>query len=311
MAQRRFPTSVILGIVARADHLVHRVPGARCAPRSCRSSRRWWRSVWASSIITVLTQPPSRDRELGARGRHYRGARRGRGLRAVASSAGDRNGLISPGRDARGFFAVTALNTPGRAAVPPRRSTVCVALLGLFALQISSLYGVAVAVRARGRPDHGGVADPAGPAYAGLSGAWKGCGEPSAGCRRERGRQARAGGRRLPAPLGRRVSAAGRRSPPSSRWWHRPSCSPSCSSAPRTGLLDASTDPSSSTTYQALLSSRAEGISCGLGFNGPLEVVGQINSPADQTRFAAFLTSAGPQRARRGGGHSATAQPER
>ena len=30
----------------------------------------------------------------------------------------------------------------------------------------------------------------------------------------------------------------------------------------------------------------------GPGFNGPLEVVGQVASPADQTRFAAFLTSA-------------------
>jgi putative drug exporter of the RND superfamily len=57
----------------------------------------------------------------------------------------------------------------------------------------------------------------------------------------------------------------------------------------RTGLPDASTDPSSSTTYQAyqLL---AKGF--GPGFNGPLEVVGQVNSPADQARFAAFLTAA-------------------
>jgi RND superfamily putative drug exporter len=57
----------------------------------------------------------------------------------------------------------------------------------------------------------------------------------------------------------------------------------------RTALLDASTDPPSSTTYQAyqLL---AKGF--GPGFNGPLDVVGQVNSPADQTRFAAFLTAA-------------------
>ena len=75
----------------------------------------------------------------------------------------------------------------------------------------------------------------------------------------------------------------------------------------RTGLLDASTDPSSSTTYQAyqLL---AKGF--GPGFNGPLEVVGQVNSPADQARFAAFVASA---RSEPGvaGVTAAGAQPER
>jgi putative drug exporter of the RND superfamily len=57
----------------------------------------------------------------------------------------------------------------------------------------------------------------------------------------------------------------------------------------RTGLLDASTDPPSSTTYQAyqLL---AKGF--GPGFNGPLDVVGQVNTPADRARFAAFVASA-------------------
>jgi putative drug exporter of the RND superfamily len=57
----------------------------------------------------------------------------------------------------------------------------------------------------------------------------------------------------------------------------------------RTGLLDSSTDPMSSTTYQAyqLL---AKGF--GPGFNGPLDVVGQVNSTADQARFAAFVASA-------------------
>ena len=54
-----------------------------------------------------------------------------------------RNGLLAgqTPEDA----AVTALNTSGR-AVLLAGLTVCVALLGLFALQISSLYGVAVAV---------------------------------------------------------------------------------------------------------------------------------------------------------------------
>jgi len=57
----------------------------------------------------------------------------------------------------------------------------------------------------------------------------------------------------------------------------------------RTGMLDASTDPASSTTYQAyqLL---AKGF--GPGFNGPLDVVGQVNSPADRAHFTVFVASA-------------------
>jgi RND superfamily putative drug exporter len=57
----------------------------------------------------------------------------------------------------------------------------------------------------------------------------------------------------------------------------------------RTAIQDSSTDPASSTTYQAyqLL---AKGF--GPGFNGPLDVVGQVNSPADRARFAAFTASA-------------------
>jgi RND superfamily putative drug exporter len=60
----------------------------------------------------------------------------------------------------------------------------------------------------------------------------------------------------------------------------------------RTGIQDASTDSASSTTYQAyqLL---AKGF--GPGFNGPLDVVGQVNSPADRARFAAFIASARSQ----------------
>jgi RND superfamily putative drug exporter len=57
----------------------------------------------------------------------------------------------------------------------------------------------------------------------------------------------------------------------------------------RFGMDDASTDAASSTTYQAyqLL---AKGF--GPGFNGPLDVVGQVNSPADRAGFAAFVDSA-------------------
>ena len=60
----------------------------------------------------------------------------------------------------------------------------------------------------------------------------------------------------------------------------------------RTGIQDASVDSASSTTYQAyqLL---AKGF--GPGFNGPLDVVGQVNSPADRARFAAFIASARSQ----------------
>jgi putative drug exporter of the RND superfamily len=60
----------------------------------------------------------------------------------------------------------------------------------------------------------------------------------------------------------------------------------------RTAIQDASTDPASSTTYQAyqLL---AKGF--GPGFNGPLDVVGQVNSHADQARFASFVASARSQ----------------
>jgi RND superfamily putative drug exporter len=60
----------------------------------------------------------------------------------------------------------------------------------------------------------------------------------------------------------------------------------------RTAIQGASTDPASSTTYQAyqLL---AKGF--GPGFNGPLDVVGQVNSPADRAHFAAFVASARSQ----------------
>jgi RND superfamily putative drug exporter len=60
----------------------------------------------------------------------------------------------------------------------------------------------------------------------------------------------------------------------------------------RTAIQDASTDPASSTTYQAyqLL---AKGF--GPGFNGPLDVVGQVSSPADRAHFAAFVGSASSQ----------------
>jgi putative drug exporter of the RND superfamily len=192
-----------------------------------------------------------------------------------------RNGLLAgqTPEDA----AVTALNTSGR-AVLLAGLTVSVALLGLFALQISSLYGVAVAVTL--------VVALTMAASLTLLPAMLGFLGPKVLRRGERTRLAR---------QGRQVEQAG-------GFWlrwaeglgRRPRSSALLALAvivvlaipffsSRTGLLDASTDPSSSTTYQAyqLL---AKGF--GPGFNGPLEVVGQVNSPADQKRFAAFLTAA-------------------
>ena len=192
-----------------------------------------------------------------------------------------RNGLLAgqTPEDA----AVTALNTSGR-AVLLAGLTVSVALLGLFALQISSLYGVAVAVTL--------VVALTMVASLTLLPAMLGFLGPKVLRRGERTRLAR---------QGRQVEQAG-------GFWlrwaeglgRRPRSSALLALAvivvlaipffsSRTGLLDASTDPSSSTTYLAyqLL---AKGF--GPGFNGPLEVVGQVNSPADQKRFAAFLTAA-------------------
>ena len=75
----------------------------------------------------------------------------------------------------------------------------------------------------------------------------------------------------------------------------------------RTGIQDASVDPASSTAYQAyqLL---AKGF--GPGFNAPLDVVGQVNSPADRAHFAAFVASARSQPGV-AGIDVASAQPER
>ena len=192
-----------------------------------------------------------------------------------------RNGLLAG--QAPEDAAVTALNTSGR-AVLLAGLTVCVALLGLFALGDSSLYGVAVMVtlvvgltmlasltllpamlgflglKVLRRAERTSLAQRGGQAEQ-AGGFWL--------------RWAEGLGRRplIPALLALAVIAV--------------LAIPFFSS--RVGLLDASTDPSSSTTYQSyeLL---AKGF--GPGFNGPLELVGQVNGPADQARFAAFVGSA-------------------
>jgi putative drug exporter of the RND superfamily len=182
--------------------------------------------------------------------------------------------------------AVTALNTSGR-AVLLAGLTVCIALLGLFALQVSSLYGVAVSVALVV-----GLTMAASltllPAMLGFLGL-------KVLRRAERTRLARQGrqveqvggfwlrwaeglGRRplIPAILALAVIAI--------------LAIPALSM--RSGLDDASTDQASATTYQAyeLL---AKGF--GPGFNGPLELVGQVSSPAGQARFASFTASARTQ----------------
>jgi RND superfamily putative drug exporter len=57
----------------------------------------------------------------------------------------------------------------------------------------------------------------------------------------------------------------------------------------RLGSSDASTDPSSYTTHQAYVA-LARGF--GPGFSGPLELAGRVSSRADVSRFDRFLTSA-------------------
>ena len=57
----------------------------------------------------------------------------------------------------------------------------------------------------------------------------------------------------------------------------------------RLGASDASTDPSGSTTHQAY-TTLASGF--GAGFNGPLELVGHLSSPADTARFHRVIDAA-------------------
>jgi RND superfamily putative drug exporter len=178
--------------------------------------------------------------------------------------------------------AVTAMNTSGR-AVLLAGTTVCVALLGLFALQVSFLYGVAVSVALAVALTMVASLTLL-PAMLGFL-----------GCkvlrRAERGT----------------LPQQGRQDGPTGGFWLRWAefvggnaltsgvlalavlgllAIPFFSM--RLGLPDASTDPPSSTTYQAyeLL---AKGF--GPGFNGPLELVGQVAGPADRARFAAFTAS--------------------
>jgi putative drug exporter of the RND superfamily len=191
-----------------------------------------------------------------------------------------RNGLLA-GRTPEDA-AITALNTSGR-AVFFAGLTICIALLGMFALQVSFLYGVALSaafvvaltmlasltllpamlgfygMKALRGAERRRLADQ-GPQPEGVQGFW---------LRWAKGLEGRAEILSFVA-LALIVVLA----------------------LPffglRLGLTDAGNDPASSTTRQAydLL---AKGF--GPGFNGPLLLVGQVNSPADEARFATFVDS--------------------
>ena len=175
--------------------------------------------------------------------------------------------------------AITALNTSGR-AVLLAGTTVCVAILGLLALQVSFLYGVAVSIALAVALTMLASLTLL-PAMLGFLG-------PRVLRKAER---ATAGTERPDRPGG------------WYRWAHLVNRKAAVSSvlgfaaivalalpffSMRLGLPDASTDPAASTTHQAyeLL---AEGF--GPGFNGPLQLVGQGGSPADHDRFAAYAGS--------------------
>ena len=179
--------------------------------------------------------------------------------------------------------AATSVNTSGR-AVLFAGATVCIALLGMFALGVSIFYGVAIAA---------GLAVlitllaalTLQPALLGFFG------------RRVLPRRLRAAG-----PI-----AAQGDSARWSAWAMRLRRSPVTFAAAgtlalvvlaipllnlRLGFSDASNDPPTSTTRQAydLL---ARGF--GPGFNGPLQIVGRLSDPADAGAFSAVLSAAARQ----------------
>jgi len=182
--------------------------------------------------------------------------------------------------------AVHAVNTAGR-AVFFAGLIVCIALLGQFALGLSFLYGVAVAA----------TITVALTMFAALT--------------------------LLPALLGffgmkilsrrqrSRLAASGPQAEVTTGFWQRWAEAierhpvlPAIAAAAalivialpvvsiHLGLDDAGSDPAATTTRQAydLL---ARGF--GPGFNGPLQLVAEIRSPADEARFAAVVQSAGRQ----------------
>ncbi len=191
-----------------------------------------------------------------------------------------RNGLMA-GRTPEDA-AVVALNTSGR-AVLIAGLTICIALLGMFALQVSFLYGVALSATF--------VVALTMLASLTLLPAMLGFFGLKALRRGERRRLQEAGPQpeevrgfwlRWAEELGNRAGILSVLSLALIVVLALPFFSM------RLGLDDAGNDPPSSTTRQAydLL---AQGF--GPGFAGPLQVVGKVTSPADRARFAAFVDS--------------------
>jgi RND superfamily putative drug exporter len=185
--------------------------------------------------------------------------------------------------------AVRALNTSGR-AVFVAGLTVCIALLGMFALGLTFLYGVSIGAAFVVLLTMLSALTLL-PAMLGFYG-------PKALSRRDR-RMLRADGGELSGP-NKRGDLGGS---PFWAWWaavvERRSAILSVLGivlivvialpflSMRLGLADSGEDPAGSTTKQAydLL---AQGF--GPGFNGPLQVVGAINGPGDLARFDSFVT---------------------
>ncbi len=184
---------------------------------------------------------------------------------------------------------VRALNTSGR-AVFVAGLTVCIALLGMFALGLTFLYGVSLGAAFVVLLTMLSALTLL-PAMLGFYG-------HKALSRRDR--------RTLGADSGARPGAKERRDPGASPFWEWWAAVVERRSAVlsvlglalivvvalpffsmRLGLADSGEDPSGSTTKQAydLL---AQGF--GPGFNGPLQLVGQINGPGDLARFDSFVT---------------------
>ena len=183
--------------------------------------------------------------------------------------------------------AVRAMNTSGR-AVLLAGLTVCIALLGMFSLGLSFLYGVSLASAL--------VVALTMLASLTLLPAMLGFYGYKALARRER-RPLEAAG----------YSANGAREATVTGFWLRWSQMVASRSgllslaalavivvvalpffSMRLGLADSGEDPSSSTSRQAydLL---AQGF--GPGFNGPLQVVGKVNGPGDAQRYDQFVAS--------------------
>ena len=178
--------------------------------------------------------------------------------------------------------AVTALNTSGR-AVLLAGLTVCVALLGLFALQVSFLYGVAVSVALAVALTMLASLTllPAMLGFFGLKVLRK-AERTRLGQHGRQAEQARGFWLRWAELLGGKAAISGVLALAVIGVLAIPFFSM------RAGLLDASTDPPSSTTHQAY---RLLAKGFGPGFNGPLQLVGQVAGPADRARFASFAAS--------------------